>query len=110
MNRTDIFVKQLRLIEQEKRTGSLYLIHGGQVIEIYFQNGPISAVSSNLEADRLGQHLMRKGFIDSRKLDKLLRQSSRRKVPLGETAVRYRVLGPSELREMIQRQAFELLR
>ena len=103
-------LEEIKRIEEERRSGCLKLRHDDQVVEFHFLDGLIEAVSSNLVEHRLGQYLLRKGFLNRSKLNKLLKISRRRKNTLGETALRLKILDASELTRLIHRQAYLLLR
>jgi len=103
-------LEEVDRIEEERKSGCLKLRHGDQVVEIHFREGLIEAVSSNLSEHRLGQYLLREGFLDVPKLDRLLRKSRRKKNALGETALRSRILDASQLTRLIHLQASTLLR
>ncbi len=96
-------------IEQEGRSGCLKLRHYDQEVAFHFREGVLEAVSSNLPEHKLGQYLLRAKLLDSKKLNKLLRRSRRKKRALGETAVRSKVLDASELTRLIRAQALALL-
>ena len=101
-------LEYIRNIQEEKKTGCLNVAHREQAIRIYVLDGSISAISSNIEGDRLGQHLVRAGFIDSTELQKLLKRSAQTKAALGETAVQQKILNPAELTQLLHRQALQV--
>ena len=103
-------LEEIERIEQEGRSGCLKLRHDDQEVQIHFREGVMEAVSSNLPKHRLGQYLLREKFLNSKKLNKLLRKSRRKETALGETAVRSRILDASELTRVIQIQASDLFR
>ena len=103
-------IEEIERIQEEGRNGCLTLGHDDEVIQIHLRDGLIEAVSSNLTEHRLGQHLVKKGVLDLSKLKKVLRKSRRRKSPLGETALRLKILDASQLTQIIHRQAYVLLR
>jgi len=102
-------LEEIEKIEQEGRSGCLKLSHDDQEVAFHFREGVLEAVSSNLPEHRLGQYLLRAKLLDSKKLNKLLRRSRRKEIALGETAVRLKVLGASELTRLIQAQASALI-
>src|SRR5439155_1404936 len=57
----------------------------------------------------LGQHLVTEGFMEASAVQALLAESRRQRVPIGETALRSKLLEPAELAGVIRRQAFQLL-
>jgi len=103
-------IEEIERIQEEGRNGCLTLGHDDEVIQIHLRDGLIEAVSSNLTEYRLGQHLVKKGFLDLSKLQKVLKESRRRKSPLGETALGLKILDVSQLTQIIHRQAYVLLR
>ncbi len=102
-------LEEIERVEQEGRSGCLQLRHDDQMVEIHFREGSVEAVSSNLPRHRLGQYLLRGEFLDSPKLDKLLRKSRRQKKALGEIALRSKILDASQLTGVIYSQASALL-
>jgi len=110
MYREHPLIEEIERIQKEGRNGCLTLEHDDEVIQIHLRDGLIEAVSSNLTEYRLGQHLVKKGFLKPSKLNKLLRKSRRRKSPLGETALGLKILDASQLTPIIHRQAYVLLR
>ena len=103
-------LEEVDRIEEKRQSGCLKLSQGDQEVEVYFREGLIEAVSSNLSEHRLGRYLLKEGFLDVPKLNKLLRKSRRKKHALGETALRSRILDASQLTRLIHLQASTLLR
>ncbi|HEY2934561.1 MAG TPA: hypothetical protein VGK99_22725 [Acidobacteriota bacterium] len=103
-------IEQIRQIEGTSAQGSLCLGHNDHTVRIHFQNGLIEAVSSNLAEFQLGQYLLRDGFIDSSNLSRLLKESFRRKIALGEIALRLSVLDLGDLYQLVHRQALQLFK
>ena len=103
-------LEEIDRIEEQRQSGCLKLRQGDQEVEIHFREGLIEAVSSNFSEHRLGQYLLKEGFLDVPKLNKLLRKSRRKKNALGETALRSKILDASQLTRLIHLQASTLLR
>ena len=76
MYREHPLIEEIERIQKEGRNGCLTLGHNDndEVIRIHLRDGLIEAVSSNLTEHRLGQNLVKKGFLSLSKLNKLLRK------------------------------------
>ncbi len=92
-----------------RRSGHLLLERGKESIKLFCHNGRITAASSNLVRYQLGQLLRKRGAADAAFLDRLLRGSRIRRVPLGKTAVRKKLLNSAELAEVVRSQVIELM-
>jgi protein-tyrosine kinase len=110
MFHTHFLLEKIQQIQEEKESGFLFLQQDAKIIRVFFHEGFIDALSSNLEQHRLGQYLVREGFVEASAIDPLLQESQRRQIPLGEAAVRRKILDPAELRDVARRQAVQLLK
>ncbi|MGH9341256.1 MAG: DUF4388 domain-containing protein [Acidobacteriota bacterium] len=110
MNIRHPLIHRIQKIEEQHKTGSLFVHHEDNTIEIYFLNGLINTVSSSSETDRLGQFLLREGYIGYPELRELLHRASKEQSSVGEAALQLNVLAPSQLSGVIQQQAFHLLK
>ena len=66
----------------------LSLARDEKSIRIYFNQGLIDAVSADHHDERLGQYLIKAGFVRSGEIDSLVAKSRRKRISLGEAAVR----------------------
>src|SRR5437867_1492401 len=101
---------QIRPILEGLEDGILLLGTRSEIIRVFCRSGLIEAVSSNLDQHRLGQYMLREGFIEASALDPLLVESRRRSVRIGEAALQTKTIGPADLGDVIRRQAFQLLK
>src|SRR5437867_5365738 len=104
-----LLLDHIRPILEGSTDGALLLGNQSQIIKVFCRQGLIEAVSSNLERHHLGQHLVTEGFMEASAVQALLAESRRQRVPIGETALRSKLLEPAELAGVIRRQAFQLL-
>ncbi len=102
-------LERIRELQEAGETGLLSIGQRGQVITVFFRDGLISAVSTNIPEHQLGQYLTKHGYLDQRELVRLVDESRRRHTLLGETAVARTVLDDAELVELVQSQAAQVL-
>ena len=88
----------------------LSLARDEKSIRIYFNQGLIDAVSADHHDERLGQYLVKSGFVRAGEIDSLVAESRRKRVSLGEAAVRRKIIDPAELAAAIRLQAYQLLK
>ena len=105
-----LLLDHIRPILEGSKDGTLLLGNQSEIIKVFCRQGLIEAVSSNLEQYHLGQHLVTEGFMEASAVQPLLAESRRQGVPIGEAALRSKLLEPAELADVIRRQAFQLLR
>ena len=60
---TNSFINRIRQILEGSESGVLLLEHHPEVVRVACREGLIEAVSSNLNRHRLGQYMVREGFI-----------------------------------------------
>src|SRR5512138_2689412 len=94
MRRNDRLYDKIREIHEREQTVVLTLVHGGQTVAIHFENGKISAVSSNNPQFRLGKYF---------------KEAGRHRMFLGQAAVKKGILDIEALLELIQEQAVQVL-
>jgi capsular exopolysaccharide synthesis family protein len=103
-------LQEVRRLHDNEQSGTLTLVNGGgSQIEVSFREGLIEAVSSNLDARRLGDYLVREGYLDSRELEAAKTEAQKEKIFLGEAVVRRRLLSRAEVGETVRVQAIDLL-
>src|SRR6266498_383676 len=103
-------LEKIRKFQDKSYSGSVFLEWEQETVRLFFREGVIDAISSNLEHHRLGQYFLEEGVLNSKKLDTLLKSSRQKQISLGEAAVRGKVLDPAELGELIRRQAIHLFK
>lgn len=100
---------RIREIQDSGDTGLLALSHNGQVVTVYFHQGLISAVSTSNKKHRLGQYLAKYCGLENGEVDALAEEARKCRALLGETAVAKSLLNRSELQEIVQEQATQVL-
>jgi len=106
---TQLFLDQIRPILEGSKDGALLLGNQSENIKVFCRHGLIEAVSSNLDQHRLGQYMVTDGLIEASAVQPLLAESQRQGVPIGEAALRSKLMDPADLADAIRRQAFQLL-
>ncbi len=109
MDNRQRILQQIQEVHNNKETGILALIKKESSINIHFHQGSISAISTNMSEHKLGQYLIKAGFLDSSALSNLLRECQGRRIPLGELAISKKLLGEAELMDVVQEQVFQTL-
>ena len=84
-------------LADNKRSGTLVLGSDKNTIELHFRNGEIRAASSDLPDFQIGRFLSKKGFIRKPGIVYLLKESRKKRLLLGEAAVKDRILNNDEL-------------
>jgi capsular exopolysaccharide synthesis family protein len=96
-------------IHEDGATGFLHLEKSGQDVKVYFNGGLISAASSNIASLQLGRFLLARGHIDDAGLDRLLKKSRRRHIPLGKAAVFQKLLDETGMEQVVREQVVHAL-
>jgi capsular exopolysaccharide synthesis family protein len=103
-------LEEIRLVHEEKRSGVLSLTgRAGERVKIFFREGLIEAASSNLEAHRIGEYLLKEGLLEVHDKDVIESVAKRRKVTFGEAAVHKRLLNPSDVGAAARLQVLDLV-
>jgi len=102
----DPIIQLIKRLENRGVTGIQELIGRTSEQEInrlfvYFYDGSIEAVTSTLREHRLGQFLVREGFLDNRQLTRLLRRAQKSRKPLGEIIIEEKLLDPAYLNRLL---------
>jgi protein-tyrosine kinase len=101
---------QIRGLHENESSGILRLTsNNGQRVDIYFREGMIEAVYSNLSGRRLGDYLLKEGYASPRDIDALEPVARRQKMLIGEAAVRKGLLNQAQVGAAVRRQAIESL-
>ncbi len=103
----DIF----QLIGVQIKTGVLKLVDNEKAINVSFVNGKIVGSESTIreKKEHLGEMLLRAGLINKNELTKALNQQKETLQKLGDILLKYDMLTPEELREMIMLQVTETI-
>ncbi len=99
-------VAKIREIEARASSGILTLHCDSQRVYMVFWEGRIESISSNLEEERLGRHLL--AWMDVDQLHKLLADANKLRRPLGESAVRSGLVKEPLVIEALGQQASNL--
>ena len=110
MHNKQSLIERMRQYQQKGESGVLSLARDEKSIRIYFNEGLIDAVSADHHDERLGQYLVKAGFVRSGDIDSLVAESRRKRVSLGETVVRKHLIDPAALAAAIRLQAYHLLK
>ena len=101
---------ELRRLGDERQTGVLVL-SGAQSerISISFCEGLVEAASSSRGNRRLGEYLVKDGYLTSKDLDAAQAEAQRQKIVFGEAIVRKKLIAHGEVGEAVRRQSLELI-
>src|SRR5262245_46530229 len=109
MTAANTLLDRIRGLCENKETGVLTLSGNGHCMEVFYREGLIQAVSSNLESRRLGEYLIKAGYLSDREAQVVGKNATRNRRLFGETAVARKYLDAAELAEVVRRQSVELL-
>jgi len=100
---------EIRRLHEGRQSGLLALAkETGERVDVFFREGMIEAVSSNLAEHRLGDYLVKRGYAP-RDLDAVQTEAQRRKIFFGEAVVRRNLVDRTEVGAAARSQAMELL-
>lgn len=103
-------LEEIRRLHDTGQNGILALAGSGRErVDVFFRDGLIDAVSSNLEAYRLGNYLLKSGRFETRDLDTTQSEAKQERILFGEAVVRRRLLDEVEMAETVRDQGIELL-
>ena len=105
----NLVLDEIRQLGENRENGFLTLSRNGHRVVMFYREGMIQAVSSNLTSHRLGDYLVKAGYLTARDIQSVLKSAQRKHALFGEAAVRERHLEPVELAEVVRRQSLELL-
>ena len=109
-NSINSILEEIRRLHDTGQNGILALAGSGRErVDVFFRDGLIDAVSSNLEAYRLGNYLLKSGRFETRDLDTAQSEAKQEKILFGEAVVRRRLLDEVEMAETVRDQGIELL-
>jgi capsular exopolysaccharide synthesis family protein len=103
-------IEEIRRLYDNGQSGVLALNNSnGNHVDVFFCEGIIDAVSSNLEGRRLGDYLIKHGYAQSRDIDAAYAVAQRQKILIGEAMVVKKAAAQPEIALMVRQQAVELL-
>ena len=85
-------------------TGAVELTHGRRKKELFFVEGGLTHVSSNVESERLGQRLADAGLIPEKLPDVAARYARAHNIRLGEALIELQVTTPERLNRALDAQ------
>src|SRR5215468_6218520 len=110
MLKSNPVLDEIRRLHEENRTGVLALdAANGEHVELCFREGLIEAASSNIDARRIGEYLVKDGCLDLNELRSVQSEAKRRKVAFGEAAVRTKLVEQSDVGAAVRAQAVDLI-
>jgi|GEM_PF-1178883 CheY-like chemotaxis protein len=98
--------KLLEAIEQERKSGTLFIRGPKGIGSISFNQGLIVQAESPIMPRRIGRILVESGVLTQKQLQQALKaqEEGEKKSPLGEILIRLGFVDPSKLREIIRLQ------
>jgi protein-tyrosine kinase len=109
MSEPNELMNKICRIQKNEETGTLRLGKNGEEISVFFSKGLISATSTNISNLQLGRFLSKRGHIADSALQLLLKESLRRRLPLGTAAVARKLLDVKVLEAMVCEQVIQTL-
>jgi capsular exopolysaccharide synthesis family protein len=106
----NLLLEEIRRLQESHESGVLALTKQDQRVNVYYREGVIQAVSSNLDSHRIGAYLIRDGYLSEADVARVLSEAKREKILFGEAAVRRKYLDAPELADIVRRQSAELLK
>jgi capsular exopolysaccharide synthesis family protein len=101
---------EIRRLHDTGHSGVLKLVNGrGERVEVFFREGVIEAASSNIEAHRLGDYLVRLGYLGAPEVETVRSEAVRQKIFFGEAVVRKNFIEQADLAMAVRTQVFDLL-
>ncbi|NOZ84875.1 MAG: protein kinase [Deltaproteobacteria bacterium] len=94
----------LNRLAEDKRTGRLEVKRGHVVKSLYFKEGNIEYVRSNIESELLGEFLVKKGIIRRKTLEQALGEAAIRHMRLSELLLASGVLTAHQLASLLEEQ------
>src|SRR5688572_18466067 len=88
LDESNLILDEFRLLHEDRRSGVLSLTRNGDRVDVFFREGLIEAASSNLDARRLGDYLVKDGYLQPKGLDAVQSEARRRRICFGEALVR----------------------
>ncbi len=109
MRRNDRVYDKIQEIQEREQSVVLSLVCGEEIAGIHFQNGKISAATSNIPRFRLGAYLKESAALEDSGIEKLVLEARRRRMFLGQAAVTLNLIDIETLLAIVQEQAAEIV-
>lgn len=99
----------IRDVYSSRNTGILHFEKEGVAKRVYFKTGNVVFANSDLDADRLGEFLIRIGEIDRAAFDRATETMKRRNVRFGRALTELGVLTPEKVVIFVRQQVEEIV-
>lgn len=110
MMETSPVLDEIRRLCEERQTGLLLLSDAqGERVSVSFCEGLIESASSSKGTQRLGDYLVKDGYVTARDLDNLGAEAKSQKLVIGEAIVRKKLVSHGQVGSAVRRQALELV-
>ncbi len=96
-------------LTKQRQTGVLQLISAPMDIRVYFQEGSIVFATSNMESDRSGSIMLRKGKITEEQYEEIRSLSEKEKMLQGNALVKTGIISPNDLIWLTMNKVEEIL-
>ncbi len=107
---SDTFLPEVFLdLIKQRQTGVLQLVSPPMDSRVYIREGAIVYADSNMESDRCGSILLRKGKISEKQYRKVKDLSERERILQGNALVKLGILSPNDLIWLTKTQVEEIL-
>ena len=110
MTETNPVLDEIRRLCEERQTGVLLLSNPqGERVTISFCEGLVESASSNRGTHRIGDYLVKDGYVTAKELDSLKAEVKSQKLIFGEAIVRKKLVAHGEVGAAVRRQALDLV-
>ncbi|MCD4654272.1 DUF4388 domain-containing protein, partial [bacterium] len=99
----------LQWLSDSKKTGALIITIRDEEKCIFLRDGTIFSASSNLEKDRFGIVIIKKGYVTQEQVDTLLNEGRKSGKLLGKLCVEKGLIPEDIVREILQEQTFAII-
>jgi capsular exopolysaccharide synthesis family protein len=107
---TNSVLDEIRRLCEERQTGVLLLSNAqGERVTISFCEGLLESASSNRGTHRVGDYLVKDGYVTAKDLDALKAEVKSQKMIFGEAIVRKKLVAHGEVGAAVRRQALDLV-
>jgi len=104
-----ILLNEIKRLNEDGQNGVLALSHNHERVDVFFREGMIEAVSSNIQEHRLGRYLVKDGSVNARDLDIAETDAKKLKILIGDAVARHGLLFQAEVGAAVRCQAVDLL-
>ncbi|MDX1764772.1 MAG: DUF4388 domain-containing protein [bacterium] len=106
----DTFLSEIFLdLIKQRQTGVLQLLHPPMDVRVYFQGGAVNSATSNMESDRCGSVLLRRGKINEEQYEAVRALSEKENLLQGNALVKLRIISPNDLIWLTKTKVEEIL-